>query len=263
MDEQDQKQVILDWKGKNEIFPEKLDFRIIPVKTYRCFETLDDKNNLNKYKPENRLILGENLKVMKLLLENGYKGKIDLIYVDPPFLTGDDFYTKTPVSKDGISIEPDVIAYQDRWEGGLTSYLSMLHQEIHLMHELLSVKGAIFVHVDWHAGHYIKILLDEIFGKRNFRNEIVWHYGGPSPVKTSFPKKHDIIFFYSKSDDYTFFPQYKPLKDYLFKRARKDPDGRLWVDQNVGQITKRKFEELDRKGKIFKTKTGRFRRKQY
>nr|MDO8085992.1 site-specific DNA-methyltransferase [Candidatus Sigynarchaeum springense] len=202
----------------------------------------------------NRLIQGDNMQIMRHLLAAGYGGRIDLIYIDPPFWSGDDYYTN-----DG----QDVLAYEDRWDGSLDSYLSMIHPRLQLMHQLLSPRGSIFVHVDWHAGHYIKILLDEIFSGDNLRNEIVWWFGGPSPVKTSFPRKHDIIFFYSKSKDYTFFPQFAPMKQYLYDRARKDPDGRLWVDQNVGKISQRKFDELAAGGRVFKTKTGRYRRKQF
>ena len=83
-------------------------------------------------------------------------------------------------------------------------------------------------------------------------------------MKSTFPRKHDLLFIYSKqSNGYRFNPQYAPLKDYLYERARKDPDGRLWVDQNVGEITREKFKELEEKGYIFKTTAGNYRRKQY
>ncbi len=202
----------------------------------------------------NRLIQGDNLQVMRHLLDTDHAGRVDLIYIDPPFWSGDDYYTN-----DG----QDVLAYKDRWDGSIDSYLDMIHPRLQLMHQLLSQRGSIFVHVDWHAGHYIKLLLDETFGRENLRNEIVWWFGGPSPVKTSFPRKHDVIFFYSKSKDYAFTPQYAPMKQYLYDRARKDPDGRMWVDQNVGKVTQRKFDELAAGGRVFKTKTGRYRRKQF
>lgn len=131
------------------------------------------------------------------------------------------------------------------------------------MRELLSDKGSIYVHIDWHVGHYIKILLDDIFGKENFRNEIVWHYGGPSPIKTAFARKHDILFLYSKSENYLFFPQYDNLPQYLFDRAKQDDDGRLWVDQNLGKLKEDTIEQMRIENRIFITKTGKIRRKQY
>ncbi|NMC05477.1 MAG: site-specific DNA-methyltransferase [Candidatus Lokiarchaeota archaeon] len=202
----------------------------------------------------NRLMQGDNLHAMRHLLATGYRERVDLIYIDPPFWSGDDYYTK-----DG----QDLLAYKDSWNGSIDSYLDMIHPRLQLMHQLLSPMGSIFVHVDWHAGHYIKLILDEIFGRENLRNEIIWWFGGPSPVKTSFPRKHDVLFFYSKSGEYHFTPQYAPMKQYLYERARKDPDGRLWVDQNVGKITQRKFDELAADGRVFKTNTGRYRRKQF
>nr|MDO8114145.1 site-specific DNA-methyltransferase [Candidatus Sigynarchaeota archaeon] len=204
-------------------------------------------------RPPCKLIKGDNIAVMNHLLSTGWKEKIDLIYIDPPFWSGEDYYTNGE----------EALAYKDRWEGGIDSYLAMIFPRLQLMRDLLAETGSIFVHVDWHAGHYIKLLLDEIFGRGNLRNEIVWYYGGPSPVKTSFPRKHDVIYYYAKGKDFTFSPQYAPIKQYLRDRARTDPNGRLWVDQNVGKITARKFNELASEGRVFKTKTGRYRRKQF
>ena len=132
------------------------------------------------------------------------------------------------------------------------------------MRELLSDKGTLYVHIDWHVGHYLKLIMDEIFGKNNFINEIIQYYGGPSPVKSTFPKKHDTLFLYGKNIKNSYFqPQYSEIKEYLYKRAREDEDGRKWVDQNVGKITEEKFNELLENGYIFKTQTGKYRRKQY
>ena len=103
----------------------------------------------------------------------------------------------------------------------------------------------------------------DIFGKENFRNEIVWHYGGPSPIKTAFARKHDILFLYSKSENYLFFPQYDNLPQYLFDRAKQDDDGRLWVDQNLGKLKEDTIEQMRIENRIFITKTGKIRRKQY
>lgn len=210
--------------------------------------------------PSCMFVEGDNLSVMQYLIANGRMKKINMIYIDPPFWSGEDYYTNSDYFTNG----DETLAYKDRWDGGLDSYLSMMRARLELMRKLLADDGSIFIHVDWHAGHYVKVLLDEIFGIENLRNEIIWYFGGPSPVKSSFPRKHDVIFFYSKNKDIAYFtPQYAPIKQYLLDRARQDPDGRLWVDQNVGRITRRKFDELASEGRVFVTKAGNYRRKQY
>ena len=162
----------------------------------------------------NRLIYGENLLTMQALLvgdeATGFpslRGKVDLIYIDPPFDSKADYRTK--VNLPGVDIEqkPTVLeqyAYGDTWGDGTVSYLKMMYPRLLLMRELLSEKGSIYVHIDWHVGAYVKILMDDIFGKTNFRNEIIWCYTAASNVVFDFPKKHDIIMRYSKSDTYIF-----------------------------------------------------------
>ncbi len=136
----------------------------------------------------NRLILGDNLLVLKELYKNGFEGKIDLIYIDPPFNTG---------RKD--------LAYNDSWKS-VNDYLDFLRPRLCLMRELLSNKGSIYVHLDYHVGHYAKILMDEVFGAKNFVNEIIWNYHDPAgTVKDRFKKKHDTIFMYAKRDSYRSF----------------------------------------------------------
>jgi adenine-specific DNA-methyltransferase len=128
----------------------------------------------------NRVIWGDNLLIMQALLAEGYEGKIDLIYVDPPFNTGEEFNFVTETNlpsgerfeKEWTMIER--LAYTDTWERGIDSYLDMLYVRFKLMRRLLSPEGSIYVHSDTNMGHYVKILLDEVFGRGNFRNEIIW-----------------------------------------------------------------------------------------
>jgi site-specific DNA-methyltransferase (adenine-specific)/adenine-specific DNA-methyltransferase len=160
----------------------------------------------------NRLVYGDNLLAMQALLAGdnnspSLRGKIDLIYIDPPYDSKADYRTKVELPDVNIVQKPTVIeqfAYSDTWKDGTASYLLMMVPRLILMRELLAETGSIYVHIDWHVGHYLKIILDEIFGRDNFQNEIVWAYKGPSPVKTTFQKKHDIIFWYSKSNNYIF-----------------------------------------------------------
>jgi len=119
------------------------------------------------------------------------RGKVDLIYIDPPFDSKADYRTKITMSSGDIEQKPTVIeqyAYGDTWKDGTASYLEMIVPRLYLMKELLSEQGSIYVHLDWHVGHYVKIVLDEVFGKDNFQNEIIWCYSGPTAVKTAFAR---------------------------------------------------------------------------
>lgn len=210
---------------------------------------------------KNRLIYGDNLLVMQGLLAGdpasgleSMRGKIDLIYIDPPFDSKADYRTKITLPNVNLSQKPTVIeqfAYADTWKDGTVSYLKMIYPRLVLMRELLSEKGSIYVHIDWHVGHYVKILLDDIFGKENFRNEIMWCYTGPSNSKKWFPRKHDVIFWYGKSDDAIFNSSdikvpYKKMNtgktSGIFKSDYQlDEDGKIpedwWSDiTNVGRI---------------------------
>ena len=155
----------------------------------------------------NRLIYGDNLLAMAALLagdENtpSLRGKVDLIYIDPPFDSKADYRTK--VTLPGVEIEqkPTVIeqfAYSDTWSDGTASYLAMITPRLILMRELLADTGSIYVHLDWHVGHYVKLVLDEVFGKDGFFNEIIWHY--PDKLQgniNGLPKNHDSIYAYRK-----------------------------------------------------------------
>lgn len=157
----------------------------------------------------NRLIYGDNLLTMQALLAgdpntSSMRGKIDLIYIDPPYDSKADYRTKVELPNVKIDKKPSVIeqfAYSDTWKDGTASYLEMMVPRLVLMRELLSEKGSIYIHIDWHIGHYLKLIMDDIFGKENFLNEIIWHYGSGGIPKSNFARKHDNILFYSKSKD--------------------------------------------------------------
>lgn len=153
---------------------------------------------------ENRLILGDNLRVMWALLEE-WEGEIDLIYADPPFFTNRGYPARVGRGEDSRQPEGWELAegYQDNWTN-LDEYLDMLYPRLVLMHRLLSPTGTLYLHLDWHANSYARVLLDEIFGYERLNNEIVWTYHGPSPIRSGFNRKHDTILFYTKSDEYTF-----------------------------------------------------------
>ena len=162
----------------------------------------------------NRLIYGDNLLAMQALLAGdaqtglpSLRGKVDLIYIDPPFDSKADYRTKISLPGTDIQQKPTVIeqfAYADTWEEGTISYLKMIYPRLQLIRELLSDKGSIYIHIDWHIGPYLKLILDEVFGKENFQNEIIWHYIKGASGNDRFGRKHNTILFYSKSDSKTF-----------------------------------------------------------
>lgn len=148
------------------------------------------------------LIEGDNFAAMHALLPE-FRGKIDLIYIDPPYATGRRFSRRTR-ARAGENPPLEEKAYDDVWAGGLEEYLQMLLDRLAVMRDLLSPAGSIYVHIDWHAAHYVKIILDEIFGIENFQNEIVWCYREGVNSKKRWNRKHDLIFFYSKGEKFTF-----------------------------------------------------------
>ncbi|MDD3350389.1 MAG: site-specific DNA-methyltransferase, partial [Eubacteriales bacterium] len=127
----------------------------------------------------NILAMGDNATFMKYLLEKkNLAAKIDLIYIDPPFFSRADYGAEIKLTseKEGKIPVMKQKAYHDTWENGMEEYLRMLTPRLLLMKDLLSEKGGIFIHLDWHAAHYVKVLMDEIFGEKNFVNEIIWQY---------------------------------------------------------------------------------------
>ncbi len=220
----------------------------------------------------NRLIYGDNLLVMQALLagdpETGLpsmRGKVDLIYIDPPFDSKADYRTKITLPGATIEQKPTVLeqfAYSDTWKDGTVSYLQMIYPRLVLMRELLSEQGSIYVHLDWHVGHYVKVLMDDVFGKENFRNEIyVKRIRKNVQERERVPRLNealDSVFFYAKTDQHLISPPKKhdpkPERwhaldaqglrngmDYeLF--GCKPPDGRHWA------WTKEKAEQAIKEG---------------
>ncbi|MHA2390843.1 MAG: DNA methyltransferase [Promethearchaeota archaeon] len=163
----------------------------------------------------NKLFWGDNLHVLYYLI-NFFKNKIDLIYVDPPFFSGVNYKIQVIDNK---KIHND-IAYYDQWNKDLDSYLQMLYQRLLLFKPLLSDEGLLFVHLDWHASHYIRAILDEIFGEKRFVNTIIWYYYNKySAGKKNLPRAHDNILVYSKSNNYKLneirIPRKKPIKQLM------------------------------------------------
>jgi adenine-specific DNA-methyltransferase len=175
----------------------------------------------------NRLVWGDKKYVLPSLLAE-FAGKVNLIYIDPPFDTGADFSFTASVpdhpdedEDDGATTfikEPSIIehkAYRDTWGRGLDSYLSWFYETAVLLHELLHENGSIYVHLDWHVVHYAKAILDELFGQENFVNEVAWKrttaHGDAKQGARRYDIVHDTILFYVKSDNFTWNTQYVPF----------------------------------------------------
>lgn len=218
----------------------------VPLQENRRFGEVSENDWLNK------IIFGDNLQVLKTLVEMKHRGELKnadgtdgvrLVYIDPPFATKQDFSNK------------DSKAYSDKLAGA--EFLEWLRKRLILLREVLSDDGSIFIHLDWHKAHYIKVLMDEIFGEGNFRNEIIWHYGTyVGNTKNNFPRKHDSIFLYSKGKDRIFYPQRdgNPENDANYKRWKN------YFDEN-NQILGKNYPKDDSKfsGYVrrFKKENGR------
>jgi DNA modification methylase len=173
----------------------------------------------------NKLICGDNLEELAKLP----KESVDLIYIDPPFFTHKQYEV---VWGD----EAEVRSYKDRWEGGIEYFIGWLKPRVQAMYEVLKPTGSFYLHCDWHANAHIRIMLDEIFGEENFRNEIIWHYRRWSAISKRFQKLHDTILFYSKTENSTFNPTRVPSANV--EKGRKesyqsDEEGRFFRWQSL------------------------------
>ena len=200
----------------------------------------------------NKLVWGDNLLVMSSLLEK-FAGKIDLIYIDPPFATGADFSFNSPIGEEGASIykEQSIIeekAYRDTWGKGADSFISMIYERLALMWELLAEDGCIYVHCDWKMNSLIRVILDEVFGRHNFRNELIWHYPGREMhISSKFNCKHDTILFYARSENSSIsmesvaipYDREERIRN-LRRKVHQDEDGREWVWETRGQASGQK-----------------------
>lgn len=192
---------------------------------------LDDKNNKH---PLNAVYFGDNLQILRSLPSNS----IDLIYIDPPFFSG-------RVYNQVWGDDNELRTFSDIWDGGLPTYLIWLNTRLWEMRRVLTSTGSLYVHLDWHASHYVKVELDKIFGygekpnQAGFKNEIVWAYEDVGGRSTNyFKRKHDVILYYTKSRDRIFNMLYKPLSESTIKRFKP------YFDSN-GQITYRHLKETN------------------
>jgi adenine-specific DNA-methyltransferase len=250
----------------------------------------------------NRLIWGDKKYILPSLLPE-FAGKVNLVYIDPPFDTGADFSFNATVPAHpeagddqtaSFTKEPSILeqkAYRDTWGRGLESYLHWLYEAVVLLHELLADNGSMFLHVEPDVGNYVRLILDEVFGESGLRTEIAWkRTSSHGNVSRSFGEIWESIFYYSKSpDEWTWNQQYIPFdQDYVESHfTGRDPNGRRWTTsdlvnpdlrpnlryeykgykphRNGWKISREKMEELDAQGRLYfpKDQAGRIRLKRY
>ncbi len=215
------------WDGKYDAHGHKR----APVRIELPFQTVETVNesvqerqrtlelSSTGHDPEwrNRLIWGDKKYVLPSLLPE-FAGKVDLIYIDPPFDTGADFSftTSIPGSDRLLFKEPSVLeqkAYRDTWSRGLDSYLEWFYEGLVLLRDLLADDGSIYIHLDSHVGHYAKAAADEVFGANNFKNEIVWKRSLPHNDPQKYGAIHDTLLFYVRGEEYLFNQQFTGLSD--------------------------------------------------
>jgi len=217
----------------------------------------------------NKIFWGDNLQVMSHLLKE-FRGKIDLIYIDPPFDSKADYKKKISLKGRNLSNDQSTFEekqYTDIWTND--EYLQFMYERLILLRELLSENGSIFLHCDWRKVHQLKLIFDELFGTSCFRGHIIWRSMTSSGFKgkTSLGKSHDDILYYSKSQsNFTYNPIYIPYsEDYIEERFSKvDENGRKFKDEKIGTATSPEtFQRLKDEGKVYYTATGTPRIKHY
>ncbi|MBV9021199.1 MAG: site-specific DNA-methyltransferase [Ktedonobacteraceae bacterium] len=288
------------WDGKD-----KDGKKVGPVRIALPFQTVETVNETAQQRQltldtlfagretewRNRLIWGDKKYVLPSLLPE-FAGKVNLIYIDPPFATGADFSfdAHIPESDESFTKEPSMIeqkAYRDTWGHGLDSYLQWFYETVILLRELLAEEGSIYVHLDWHMGHYAKVVLDEIFGQHNLQVDIAWKRVAFRHDSGHFGQVSDAIFVYSKSQKFIYNRQYTPYDDqYVSSHYTAQDAGGKFTTHNLsaaGKGQSRRFgdrviapppgthwrfsqENIDRlmaEGKIVFTSTGKPRYKMY
>lgn len=193
-----------------------------------------DADSASNPQHTNQLILGDCLDVLKTLPDNS----VDLCYIDPPFFSNRIYET---IWGD----KQDVNSFDDRWSGGIMHFIAWLKLRVIEIHRVLKPTGSFYLHCDWNANAYIRVyILDQVFGKKNFRNEIIWCYSGPSKATKFLPRKHDNIYFYTKSQKYNFNLTFIPYKTGIHNK------GSLHKSKNINEENNVKLRNKESNGKV-------------
>ena len=248
---------LLQWMGKRPIeevnyYPAQL------VETYHAKTPPPSNFSFQDFVSGPNLIFhGDNKEILSTLLVQGFRGKIDLVYIDPPFDSGADYVRKVKLRGQPRALEAEghsvleQTQYTDIWAND--NYLQFMYERLILIRELLSDRGSIYLHCDWHKSHQLRFLLDEVFGEANFVNEIVWKYNWASTVKKKFSQKHDTIFWYAKNPENWIFnldAMREPYTEAQLKGYKRDArgyytldsSGKKWYAHPRGQLPSDLFE---------------------
>lgn len=245
---EDEEDVFLFWNGRKEnVTNVALPFHHIehidePRKENRVGQmgSLFDLKGRQKQGWHNKLIWGDN-KLILSSLANGplreeieKEGGLKLVYIDPPFAVGADFSHTIEINGENATKSQSVleeIAYRDTWQKGISSYLSMMYERLKLIHTLLAEDGSIYVHCDSKVNSVMKDILIDVFGYPKYRNDIVWKRTSAHSDSGKYGNNSDFIFYFTKSENYTWNQQYEPYtEEYLKRFSRSDKDGRKWTD---------------------------------
>ena len=280
------REVELLWNGKTD----EVENMVLP---FQAIEHIDEPRSEEKVTAQttlfdtsgrqikgwsNKLIWGDN-KLILSSLKNGplrkqieAEGGLKLIYIDPPFDVGADFSMNIEIGEESFTKKPSVIeeiAYRDTWGKGADSFIAMIYERLKLMHGLLANDGSIYVHCDYRVSAFIKLVLDEIFGSNNFRNEIIWKRGtvkGAKAKGNQMARNHDTAMYYSKSVNCIYNRQYLSFsKEYESRFNKDDNDGKgpYRDDQPVGTRSQKSIAEMKKEGKVFEDKNGKLKIKTY
>lgn len=233
---------------------------------------MEKQETVGENADDNMVIRGECISACAYLKEQGIQ--VDLVYIDPPFASGADYAKKVYIRRNPKVAEAiaqaeqeldvdELKAFEEKMYGDVwdkEKYLNWMYENLMAIKSVMSENASIYLHLDWHIVHYVKILMDEIFGEDNFRNDIAWHYSGwNKKLKVSFEKRHDTILYYCADDEGTnfnsFFEQWESEEEYIKKRKQKpltDEDGRRYVlsDAGGGKRVKRYLDEAIKDGVV-------------
>ena len=233
---------------------------------------MEKQETVGENKDGNLVIRGECVSACAYLKEQSVQ--VDLVYIDPPFASGADYAKKVYIRRNPKVAEAiekaeqeldidELKAFEEKMYGDVwdkEKYLNWMYENLMAIKSVMSETASIYVHLDWHIVHYVKILMDEIFGEDNFRNDIAWHYSGwNKKLKVSFEKRHDTILYYCVDEDgsnfNSFFEQWESEEEYIKKRKQKpfvDEDGRRYVlsDAGGGKRVKRYLDEAIKDGVV-------------
>jgi DNA modification methylase len=268
---------MLHWVGKRPldfvpVFPAQLIEKYTPTPGPSPADGRGESVSADGVGGENLLFHGDNKEVLAWLLAHGYRGKVNLVYIDPPFDSGADYVrrvelrgAKTTSLAGEAPTLGEQIQYTDIWAND--TYLQFMYERLLLLKELLAEDGSIFLHCDWRKSHHLRLILDEVFGYDNFKAQIVWRSMTSSGYKgkTSLGRSHADILYYSKSKGkYIYNQVYTEMTESMRARYKhKDEDGRLFKDSYLGDVTDETVEELRAKNLLYVTSTGGFRIKHY